>query len=66
MGIDQHLVHEGFHEFSIVLSPVKIGCFGGAIDHGVPGWIGPFPGLDVIPMLNGEVALETEDFEANA
>ena len=65
LAIDQDVVNEGSHDFPVIFGSVEIGSFGWPINHSVTGGIGTFPGLDVVPMLNGQVSLEAKDFETD-
>ncbi len=64
-AIDEDVIDEGPYQCAVGFSPVEVGRFGRSIDHAVTGGIGFLSLLDIVPVLNGQVALEPEYFEAD-
>ena len=65
-AIDQDVFDERPHDVPVGLGPVEVGRFGRSIDHGVTGRVGALALLDVVPVLDGQIVLEPEDFEADS
>jgi hypothetical protein len=64
-AIDEDVVDERPHDFSVGFCLSKVGCFGRSIDHGMTGGVGPLSRLDIVPVLDGLTLLESEDFKAD-
>ena len=54
---NQDFIYEGARRFAVGVCPRQVGYFGGSIDHGMAGRVGPLSLLDVVPVFNNEVAL---------
>ena len=65
LAVDKDLINERSYDFPVDFSLVEIGCFDRPIYHGMTGWINTCSLLDVVPVLNGQIFLKPEDFEAD-
>ena len=65
-AIDKDLINERPHHFSIRVSSFDISDFGRPINHGMAGEIGAFSRLNIVPMLDGQIAFESEDLKSDS
>ena len=62
----QDLIKKGPNEVPVLFSPVKVGCFGWPVNHGVTRKVGITRlMLEVVPMFDCLPILKSKNFKAN-